>query len=102
MIGIRHPSTATASPSRVTSDIDADITSPARSPLPYSVSDGTGRIDLLTNGWIIDHEINGDMLVGTIESTDSDVTLLTDDTGSPRSSTRWTTWRPTSSAPSSR
>ena len=45
----------------------------------YAHSDGVGRIDLLTNGWIVEHETVGDMLVGTIESTRSDVTLLADD-----------------------
>ncbi|HET8895984.1 MAG TPA: hypothetical protein VFN04_01830, partial [Protaetiibacter sp.] len=89
VISIHHSSPDTTITLTVTSDIDADIPNPhlpasyvANPALPgdwYAQSDGSGRIDLFTNGWINEHETVGDMLVGTIESTDADVTLLADD-----------------------
>src|SRR5690606_30255943 len=79
VIGIRHSSPDTTITFTVTSDVDADIPNPYESGAMWSQSDGSGRIDLFTNGWIVEHETVGDMLVGTIESTDADVTLLADD-----------------------
>jgi hypothetical protein len=51
---------------------------PFNTPVPLSQSDGIGEIDLYTNGFIIDTEGSNspNLRVGTIESTESDVTLL--------------------------
>ncbi len=81
VIGIRHESATTTIDFDVHTDIDAALVSKQDPSIVYSTSNGSGRIDLFTNGEIVSVEVHGDLLVGTIESTDSDVTLTAQDTG---------------------
>ncbi len=81
MIAVRHPSTSTIITFDLTTDVDATLFSSQVPTRQFSVSDGSGRIDLLTNGAIVAVETIGDLLVGTIESTGSNVTLTASDSG---------------------
>ena len=85
-ITVEHPSTATKINLTVHSDVDATLTAlhaPAdpNAVTQLSTSDNVGKIDLGTNGSIIDSELVGDLRVGTIASTAGDVTLSTTTNG---------------------
>ena len=93
-INIRHTSTVTTITLTVGTNVDATLfaslcpllTGPKnitsfcgpQSTVPLSTSDGIGEIDLFTNGFINDTEgaNSPNLRVGTIESTESNVTLL--------------------------
>ena len=70
-IDIHHTSTATSVTFRVLSNDDATFTDADRPTLVLGSADNNGRIDLKTNGSIIDTETNGDLRVGQIQSTGS-------------------------------
>lgn len=85
-ITVEHPSTATKINLTVNSDVDATLTAlhapaDANAITQLSTSDNVGKIDLGTNGNIIDTELVGDLRVGTIDSTAGDVTLSTTTNG---------------------
>ncbi|WP_367889442.1 hypothetical protein [Humibacter ginsenosidimutans] len=61
-----------------TTNVDATLTG-AEFPVPFSTSDNVGEIDIDTNGFITDTETTGDLRIGTITSTNSDVTLTAAD-----------------------
>ncbi|HEY6035858.1 MAG TPA: hypothetical protein VIV58_16400, partial [Kofleriaceae bacterium] len=60
-IDVHHSSTATAITFRVISDVDANFADADRVGLFFTGDDNSGRIDLLTNGSIIDTEVEGDV-----------------------------------------
>src|SRR5262249_2817717 len=53
-------------------DVDASLSGTGISSTP----DGIGKIDLFTNGFVYDVELNGDLRAGQIISTVDDVTLV--------------------------
>ncbi|MGN6125220.1 MAG: beta strand repeat-containing protein, partial [Humibacter sp.] len=63
---------------QVTTNVDATLTG-AELAVPFSTQDGVGEIDLYTNGSIVDTETVSDLRIGTITSTNSDVTLIAAD-----------------------
>ena len=69
-----HTSTATTITFMVFSDVDATLHDADTGALVTS-EDKNGRIDLWTNGWIVDIETSSDLRVGEIVSTNGDVTL---------------------------
>ncbi|MFN2609691.1 MAG: hypothetical protein ABR507_02275, partial [Actinomycetota bacterium] len=70
-IDIHHASTAASITFRVLSDVDATFTDADRGTLTFSNTDNSGRIDLKTNGSIVDTETTGSLRVGQIWSTGS-------------------------------
>ncbi len=78
-ITVLHTETDTTITLDVTTDVGAELYSREFPDEQYSVRSDNGEITLFTNGWILDHELVGDLRVGTITSTASDVTLVADD-----------------------
>ncbi|HEV8460189.1 MAG TPA: Calx-beta domain-containing protein [Gaiellaceae bacterium] len=68
-IDIHHTSTATNVTFFVLSDVDQSFTDTTRPTLSSGNTDNSGRIDVKTNGSILDVEANSDLRVGRIEST---------------------------------
>jgi LPXTG-motif cell wall-anchored protein len=77
-IMVEHTATSANLDIDATTNVDATLVG-AEFPVPFSTSDGVGEIDIFTNGSIVDTETVGDLRVGTITSTDSDVTLIASD-----------------------
>ena len=73
-IEINHNSTATVITFTAFSNVDATLHDLDNAALE-STSDNSGKIDLKTNGFIVDTETTGDLRVGRIWSTGDDVTL---------------------------
>ncbi len=86
-INIRHPSTASTITFTLNTSVDATLADDINSEPTmndgdapaFSTRNHVGEIDLLTNGFIKDTEVSGDLRVGTITSTNSDVTLIAAD-----------------------
>ena len=68
-IDIHHNSSAASVSFRILSNDDATFTDADRAALVLGTADNNGRIDLKTNGSIIDTETSGDFRVGQIQST---------------------------------
>ena len=73
-IEINHNSTATVITFTAFSNVDATLHDLDNAALE-STSDNSGKIDMKTNGFIVDTETTGDLRVGRIWSTGDDVTL---------------------------
>ncbi|QTV78948.1 hypothetical protein [Microbacterium sp. NIBRBAC000506063] len=81
ILRVQHLATDTVVSFELLTDVDADLFSSQVPGERFSTSDGSGYIDLQTNGSIVSRETVGDLLVGTITSTGSDVTLSTTTAG---------------------
>ena len=73
-ISIRHTSTATTITFTATTDVDATLTDLGTG-ATLSTADDNGKIDMTTNGFVTVTERSGDLRVGDITSTASNVTL---------------------------
>ena len=73
-IHVFHNSTATTITFTAFTNVDATLND-LDTGAPVSTEDHIGRIDLLTNGSIVDTETSSDLRVGSIDSTNGDVTL---------------------------
>ena len=73
-IHVFHNSTATTITFTAFTDVDATLND-LDNGAPMSTEDHVGRIDLYTNGFIVDTETSSDLRVGSIASTNGDVTL---------------------------